>query len=291
VICWENYMPLLRTAMYAKHSISFCAPTADDTDNWPVTMLTSRWRAVLRAVRLPVHQAWRVPGGFDAILGNAPRPCYALRQHDRQPAGEVLAGPNLRANALPPTSTRRHRAGQVRFDVVGHYARPDVFRLLVDESASPRCSKRRPLLLQIEARAACARGTQRRSHSTRAACDVDPAPCASIRAHRPVDQVKTRRTGSSDRNPRAQSAAPDTRFRHSLATLGRRDVFEIVFCRSAGNAAPTPRARPIIANWLSSARPGFRRAAAPPAQYGGGAALQQRLWQVNAVRRSSLQSK
>ncbi len=38
VICWENYLPLMRAAMYAKGVELYCAPTADPRDSWIASM-------------------------------------------------------------------------------------------------------------------------------------------------------------------------------------------------------------------------------------------------------------
>src|SRR6516162_7857497 len=74
VICWENYMPLLRAAMYAKGTQIYCAPTADDRETWVPTMrhiaLESRC-FVLSACQYIRRGDY--PVDYPAIQGDDPR--------------------------------------------------------------------------------------------------------------------------------------------------------------------------------------------------------------------------
>jgi len=55
------------------------------------------------------------------------------------PLGQVLAGPVFNEDAIPVADVDLSEIarGKYDFDVVGHYARPDVFRLHVNENATP----------------------------------------------------------------------------------------------------------------------------------------------------------
>jgi nitrilase len=150
VICWENYMPLLRMAMYAKGVQVWCAPTADGRETWLSTMRHVALEG--RCFVLSCNQFTRrgdlpedipntlatdaeevMSGGGSCIIG---------------PLGEILAGPARDGEEilLADLDLDDVARGKFDFDVVGHYARPDVFRLLVDEEPKPPVAPRPPSL-------------------------------------------------------------------------------------------------------------------------------------------------
>lgn len=139
LICWENYMPLARTALYAKGVEIYLAPTADARDTWQATLrhIACEGRCFVLGANQFVTRAMdppELPGPTG--LENQPEVVCRGGSAIVGPLGEVLAGPvfdreELLIADLDPAEIIRAR---LDFDVVGHYARPDVFRLLVDET-------------------------------------------------------------------------------------------------------------------------------------------------------------
>jgi len=141
VVCWENYMPLLRTAMYAKGIELYCAPTADCRDSW---LATVRHIAVEgRCFVLSANQFCRVsdyPTDFRGELGGLPDDIVCRGGSCVvDPFGNFLAGPQLTGEEILYAEIDRAQIARGKFDldVVGHYARPDIFQLTVDEHPKP----------------------------------------------------------------------------------------------------------------------------------------------------------
>lgn len=138
-ICWENHMPLLRTAMYGKGIQIWCAPTVDARDVWQASM-----RHIAHEGRMFLISACQVQPspralGLDVPGWDAETPLIEGNSMIVGPLGDVLAGPLVGKTGLITASIDLQELVRARydFDVVGHYARPDVFALHVDERAKP----------------------------------------------------------------------------------------------------------------------------------------------------------
>ena len=137
VICWENYMPLLRTAMYAKGVELYCAITVDDRETWVPTVrhialegrcfVLSACQFLRRADLPPGYPTGRFPADQDVLIRGGS--CIV------GPLGQLLAGPVYGEECVLTADLDRADLARAKFDfdVVGHYARPDVFRLNVNE--------------------------------------------------------------------------------------------------------------------------------------------------------------
>ena len=136
-ICWENYMPSLRQAMYAKGVSLWCAPTVDEREIWQASMRHIAYEGrtfVLSACQYLTRAD--APADYGCIQGHDPN-IELIRGGSVivSPLGELLAGPIYGREAvivaeIDPMDAIR---GKYDLDVAGHYARPDVFTLTVDE--------------------------------------------------------------------------------------------------------------------------------------------------------------
>ena len=146
VICWENYMPLLRMAMYSKGVQLYCAPTADGRDTWPVTIQHIALEG--RCFVLSCNQFARrsdYPDDYNTPFGDDPETVLSRGGSCIvNPLGQFLAGPNFseECTLTADLDLGDIARGKYDFDVVGHYARPDVFRLYVNETPQPPVVRR-----------------------------------------------------------------------------------------------------------------------------------------------------
>jgi nitrilase len=144
LICWENYMPLARFALYESGVEIYVASTADDGDAWQSTLVHIA-RESRTFVISPSHfqRAASYPDDFPLrhlfdgidVIGRGGSAILA-------PDGSYLAGPLYDAEGilyaeLDPARLDEERQ---RFDPAGHYHRPDVLKLRV---SSPRTGGKR----------------------------------------------------------------------------------------------------------------------------------------------------
>ena len=133
LVCWENYMPLARFALYESGIELYVASTADDSEEWQSTLVHIA-RESRCFVIAPSHfqRAASYPDDFPLarllegvdVIGRGGSAILA-------PDGSYLAGPlwdeeGVLYAELDPAQLDGERQ---RFDPTGHYHRPDVFRL------------------------------------------------------------------------------------------------------------------------------------------------------------------
>jgi len=134
LICWENYMPLARMAMYAQRVELYCAPTVDDREVWIPTM-----RHIAREGRCVVLSACQYlprsayPSDWLASTQNLPEIPIRGGSCIVGPMGEFLAEPVYGEETILSAEIDLSQLMRAKFDfdVIGHYARHDVFEFSV----------------------------------------------------------------------------------------------------------------------------------------------------------------
>ena len=163
LICWENYMPLARAALYARGIDVYLAPTWDNSDVWVPTLrhIAKEGRCYVIGVTACIR-ASDLPGDLPGRAGLYGGPEDWLSRGNSAivgPDGELLAGPLTGEDGIvyAEIDASAARAARQQFDPAGHYSRSDILRLTVDTTAHAAVSFRRddtgePAPQQAEAR-------------------------------------------------------------------------------------------------------------------------------------------
>ena len=138
VICWENYMPMMRMSMYDQGIELYCAPTADDRETWISTV-----KHIALEGRCFVFSSCQFftkadyPSEFDISNIVSDEPIMKGGSCIISPLGKVLAsaGNKKRAIIYSEINLDEIIQGKYDFDVVGHYSRPDIFKLKVNKKS------------------------------------------------------------------------------------------------------------------------------------------------------------
>lgn len=137
LICWENFMPLARNAIYESGAQILAAPTWDKGDDWLVSM-----RHIAREGGLFV-----ISNCMTLHIDDLPEELKAIYPKDKEwistgqsciinPSGKVIAGPldSKEGIIYADIDLQEIIVAKRRFDVVGHYARPDVFNFTINKN-------------------------------------------------------------------------------------------------------------------------------------------------------------
>lgn len=144
LVCWENYMPLARYALYSQGVEIYIAPTYDSGDGWIGTMQhiarEGRCWVIVSGVALTYTD---IPSDFPDKESLYPDTDKWINAGDSvviAPGGDIVAGPMREEKGLlyAEIDSSCVVTAKRTLDVAGHYSRPDIFTLSVNtEPQSP----------------------------------------------------------------------------------------------------------------------------------------------------------
>ena len=143
LICWENYMPLARYAMYAQATQIYLAPTWNRGQPWLATLrhIAREGRVYVVGCAIALRKD-DIPDRYDfkeRFYGDAGEWINVGDSAIVDPDGQFIAGPvRMKEDILyAQVDLGQQRGSHWLFDVAGHYARPDVFQLTVQAEPRP----------------------------------------------------------------------------------------------------------------------------------------------------------
>jgi nitrilase len=141
LICWENYMPLARYALYAQGVEIYIAPTYDSGDEWTETLKHIAREGGCWVVGCGnLMQGSDMPADIPEKARLYPDEAEWINAGDSvviAPGGEIIAGPMHEEQGILYCEIDRERAAISKraLDVTGHYSRADIFTLHVNTKA------------------------------------------------------------------------------------------------------------------------------------------------------------
>lgn len=145
LICWENYMPLARMAMYKKGVEVYIAPTADSREEWTSTMKHIALEG--RCFVLGCNQYFTksmYPEKYQSLVENEQEEICPGGSMIVSPMGKVIQGPLFGESGalIAELDLEEVNSSKLDFDVIGHYSRNDIFELNVVNQPEMKSEKR-----------------------------------------------------------------------------------------------------------------------------------------------------